>query len=153
MTHYLTRDGLEKLKKELTELKTVKRKAVIERIQAARELGDLSENAEYADAREEQSFMEGRIMELEKLINESEVINDNGGKNEEALIGSTIIVSIDCGQEKQYTIVGSNEANPLKGLISNESPIGKAFLGKKVGDDVEVKTPMGSIIYKITKIS
>ena len=148
---YLTKDGLEKLKSELKELKTVKRKEIAGRIQDAKELGDLSENAEYAEAKDQQAFTEGRIVELENTIKNAQVISDEntGGV---VHIGSTIKLSSDAG-DKQYTIVGSNEANPPQGLISNESPLGQAFIGRKVGDTVEVKVPKGTVRYKILSVS
>ncbi len=148
---YLTRDGLEKLKKELTELKTVKRKEIAGRIQDAKELGDLSENAEYAEAKDQQAFTEGRIVELENTIKNAQVISEvnTGGI---VHIGSTIKLSAG-SNEVQYTIVGSNEANPPQGLISNESPLGQAFIGRQVGDTVEVKVPKGTVNYKILSVS
>lgn len=150
MTQYITKDGLEKLKNELDNLKSNKRKAVIERIQSAREMGDLSENAEYADARDEQSFVEGRIAELENLTKRAEII-ENRDNNDKVIIGSVVTLFCD-GEKRQYKIVGSNEANPIQGLISNESPIGRAFIGKRIGDKVEVDIPMGKMICEITEI-
>ena len=148
---YLTRDGLAKLKKELTELKTVTRKEIAGRIQDAKELGDLSENAEYAEAKDQQAFIEGRILELQNIIKNVEVISDQdtGGI---VHIGSTVKLSSDAG-EKQYTIVGSNEASPQAGLISNESPLGEAFIGRKVGDTVDIKVPQGVVKYKILSVT
>ena len=152
MPHYLTQEGLEKLKKELEELKTVRRREVIDRIQAARELGDLSENAEYSDAKDEQSFIEGRIEELEALIKKAEIIDSNN-HNGAVSLGSTVKVVCNGDSEKEYKIVGSNEADPLKGLISNESPLGGAFLGKKVGETIEVEVPRGKMVCKIININ
>ena len=148
---YLTKDGLEKLKSELKELKTVKRKEIAGRIQDAKELGDLSENAEYAEAKDQQAFTEGRIVELENTIKNAQVISEEntGGI---VHIGSTMKLSSAMG-DKQYTIVGSNEANPPQGLISNESPLGQAFIGRKVGDTVEIKVPKGTVQYKILSVS
>ena len=151
MTHYITQDGIEKLAKELEYLKNNKRKEVIARIQAAKELGDLSENAEYMDARDEQSFIEGRIGELETLIKKSEIINHNQDKDIVRL-GSTVTVECDGNIKKIYTIVGSNEADPMQGFISNESPIGRAFLGRQVGDMVEVDIPKGKLGCKIINV-
>ena len=151
MTHYLTREGLEKLKVELEELKTVKRQEVIHRITVAREQGDLSENAEYADAKDEQSFIEGKILELEALINRAVVIDGNGSNGGEVALGRTVVV--DCGgRTLAYMIVGSNEANPAAGKISNESPLGCAFLGKRVGDRVTVTVPKGEMECMIVEI-
>jgi len=148
--NYLTKAGLEKLKEELEYLKKVKMPQVIERIATAKELGDLSENAEYHDAKDEQGFIAGRMAELDNLINKSEIIEDGGGKDI-VNVGSTI--KVRCDQEKYvYTIVGSNEANPGKGLISNESPIARAFLGRRVGETISVKIPRGEMECEILEI-
>lgn len=150
-TNYITKSGLEKLQEELRYLKKVKMPEVVERIARAKDLGDLSENAEYQDAKDEQGFIAGRIAELENLINKSEVIQENNSK-EIVNIGSTI--KVRCGQnEYSYTIVGFNEANPAKGLISNESPIGRAFLGRKIGEKVVVRVPKGEMECEILEIS
>ena len=122
-TTYLTSEGYEKLKQELEYLKKVKRPKISNRIKDAKELGDLSENAEYADAREEQSFTEGRIIELELMLKDVEVIKRKGSDPDTVEIGDTIVVENGSGL-KEYTIVGSNEAEPASGRISNESPIG-----------------------------
>ena len=148
---YITQEGLDKLKEELKYLKKEKMPEVIERIARAKEMGDLSENAEYQDAKDEQGFIAGRIAELESLINKSVVIKENGSK-EIVDVGCTIKVSCD-SNERQYTIVGSNEADPGKGLISNESPIGRAFLGRKVGDKVKVSVPKGEMECEILEIT
>lgn len=151
MNHYLTKDGLERLTRELAELKTVKRPEVISRIKVAREQGDLSENAEYADAKDEQSFIEGRILDLENLINKAEVIT-NGSGGDVVGLGATVVV--DCGgRQVRYTIVGSKEANPGQGLISNESPLGGAFLGKRVGERIVVSVPKGEMECTIVAVS
>lgn len=147
---YLTKEGLEKLQQELEHLKKVKMPEIIERIARAKDLGDLSENAEYHDAKDEQGFVAGRIMEIENLINKSEVISESTSKDI-VNIGSTIRVM--CGpQEFTYTIVGSNEANPSQGLISNESPIGRAFLGSKKGEKVTVVIPRGEMECEVLEI-
>lgn len=148
---YVTKDGLAKLKAELKQLKTVKRKEIAGRIQEAKELGDLSENAEYAEAKTEQAFIEGRIIELENTLKNASVISEEAS-GEVVQIGSTVMLKAG-DTDKQYTIVGSNEADPSKGLISNESPLGQAFLGKKVGDIVEVKVPKGVVKYKVIKVA
>ena len=149
-TPYLTEEGLVKAKKELDELRTVKRKEIVERIARAKEMGDLSENAEYASAREDQSFTEGRILELESLIRNATVISH--AKNSETIeLGSVVKVQID-GMTREYTIVGSNEADPLRGKISNASPLGEAFLGKRLGDVVTVQAPKGEMRYTILGI-
>ena len=151
MDHYLTPERLEELKKELNELKTIKRIEVSEKLKKAKELGDLSENAEYVEAREEQSRIETKISELEEMIRNANLIT-KGGQHQTVKIGSTIVVSKN-GQETKFTIVGSNETKPEGGLISNESPLGKSFLDKKVGDIVNVKTPSGEVSYKIVSIN
>jgi len=148
---YLTEDGLKKIQTELEELKNVKRPDIIKRIDTARQFGDLSENAAYHDAKEEQSFIEGRILELEYLIKTSDIINKNNHQKDLIIIGSCIKVDFD-GQEKSFEIVGANEADPLKGLISYDSPLGKSFLGKKVNDEFIVEVPRGNIKCKILKI-
>ena len=148
--HYITKDGLEKLKIELDDLKANKMPTVIERIARARELGDLAENAEYQDAKDEQAFIAGRIAELEHLINKSELITESHG-GDTVLIGSTVRVRCE-GKEFEYRIVGSNEADPAKGLISNESPIARAFIGKKPGEQTDVHAPRGSMRCEILEI-
>jgi len=149
-TNYITPNGLEKLKDEFENLKKFRMPEVIERIARAKELGDLSENAEYQDAKDEQGFIAGRISELENLINKSEIIKQGGGK-EVVSIGCTI--KVRCGEsEHQYTIVGYNEANPGQGLISNESPIGRAFLGHRAGEKVKVLVPKGEMECEILEI-
>ncbi|MFA6215136.1 MAG: transcription elongation factor GreA [Patescibacteria group bacterium] len=148
--NYITQNGLEKLREELEYLKKKKMPEVIERIARAKELGDLSENAEYQDAKDEQGFIAGRIVELENLINKSEIIKENGSK-EMVTVGSTIKVKCE-GNHYQYTIVGSNEADPTKGLISNESPLGRAFLTRKLGDKIQVIVPKGVMECEILEI-
>lgn len=148
--HLLTADGLEKLKKELQHLINHRRKEIIERIQEAVAHGDLSENADYAQAKEEQSFIEGRIQELEEIIKNSEIIKSPGGKSMVS-IGSTVKVKVN-GDDRTYTIVGSNEANPAEGRISNESVVGQKLIGARPGQKIEVETPGGKIQYEITEI-
>ncbi|MDP3740808.1 MAG: transcription elongation factor GreA [bacterium] len=149
--HLLTQEGLEKLKSELKVLVTERRKEVIERIQEAVAHGDLSENADYAQAKEEQAFIEGRIQELEEMVKNAEIIKTSGDRNMVS-VGSTVKVMVS-GSEKTYTIVGSNEANPAEGRISNESLVGQRLLGAKPGDKVEVATPSGKVHYEIVGIS
>ena len=148
---YLTREGLAKLKVELKQLKTVKRKEIALRIQEAKELGDLSENAEYAEAKSEQGFIEGRIIEIENTLKNAVVISEEKSSGL-VKVGSSLKVKTN-DNEMILPIVGSNEANPGNGLISNESPFGQALLGHKVGDQVEVKVPAGVVKYKILSIS
>lgn len=151
MPHYITKEGLQKLIDELNELKTVRRKEVIERIRTAKELGDLSENAEYSDAKEEQSFIEGRIIELENFIHKASVID--ASNKETVMLGSTVIIKCEGeNNTREYTIVGSNEASPNHGRISNESPLGHAFLGKKLNEIVEATIPKGIVKCKIIEI-
>jgi len=149
--NYISPDGLEKIKQELENLKSVDRPEVIERIARARELGDLSENAEYHDARERQSFIEGRIQELEALIKNAVVIETRGQSSTIGL-GSTVHATCDNGMKIKYTIVGHTEADPASGRISNESPLGMAFIGKAVGHEFEINIPAGKIKCKIDKI-
>lgn len=147
---YLSKEGLKKLKDELHHLKTEKRREVAFRIEKAKELGDLSENAEYHEAKEQLSFVEGRIMELKSLIPRAVLIG--AAQSDSVAVGSKVLVGCE-GREKSFTIVGSQEADPLGGLISNESPTGQALLGCKVGEDVEVKIPSGTVRYTIKSIS
>lgn len=148
--YLLTPEGLEKLNQELKNLVTDKRKEVIERIREAAAHGDLSENADYAQAREEQSFIEGRIQEIEDIIKNAEIITAASHHNNVS-VGSTILVKIN-GQERKYTIVGSNEANPKDGKISNESLVGKSLLGRKIGEKFKVSAPAGEMDYEIVGI-
>ena len=148
--YLLTKEGLEKLNEELKELITKKRPDVIERIREAASHGDLSENADYAQAREEQSFIEGRIQEIEDMIKNAEIITAHA-HGSTVTIGSTVNVKVGSNQKK-YTIVGSNEANPKEGKISNESLVGKALLGRKVNEKFGVATPAGEMQYEIVSI-
>jgi len=150
MNNYITKEGLEKAKKELSELKNVRRKEVASRIEIAKDMGDLSENAEYNEAKEEQGFVEGRIAELEALVPNAIIIERANADS--VTIGCTVRVETN-GKEREYTIVGASEADPVKGKISNESPLGTAFLGKAAGDSVEVRVPSGKIVYHIISIS
>jgi len=147
---YVSKEGLEKFKQELDELMNVKRKEIIERIERAKELGDLSENAEYAAAKDEQAFTEGRIIELQDMIGRAEIINGSG-KVDLVRVGSKVKVKTD-GTETEYEIVGVAEADPLTGKISNESPLGRAFLGRKIGDKVQIQIPKGTVVYTILEI-
>ncbi len=144
-------EGYQKLKKELEYLSTTKRKEIAERIEKAKELGDLSENAEYSEAKDAQALNEGRVLELTNTLKNVTVVDNKNGKNEVSM-GSTITVKAN-GKERTYKIVSFNEADPINGLISNESPIGLAFLGKKKGEEVTVQTPKGETKFKILKIS
>jgi transcription elongation factor GreA len=148
---YLTKEGYENLKQELGRLLSEERKEIAERIRAAKELGDLSENSEYSDAKDHQSFVEGRIIELEHLLKNSEIIDDEHVSCDLVNVGCTVHLEAEDVNLK-YRIVGSAEADPAKGYISNESPIGKALLGKKNGEEVEVSVPAGLMKYRIKKI-
>ncbi len=149
MENYISREGLENLKKELEILK-VRRREISQLLEEAKALGDLSENHEYHEAREAQAFNEGRIQELEEKIKDAKIITGRG--NSEVRIGSVLTVKFN-GDKRNFIIVGSEEADPVNGKISNESPIGKAFLGKKVSDEIEAETPSGKKIYKIVEIN
>ncbi len=153
MTQYFSPEGLAKLKKELEYLKNVKRKEIAECLQKAASYGDLSENAEYQDAKEEQAFIEGRILELEKTIN-SAVIASNKKGTKMVNIGSTVVLADakNNSSKQKFTIVGGGEADPLKGKISLDSPLGQALLNQHEGAIVEVETPQGKIKYRILKI-
>jgi len=146
----LTRSGVKKLKAELDDLKRIKRPAVIDRIKRAKDYGDLSENAEYEDARNEQSFIEGRIQEIEHMLKYSEVIESKHAG--EVSLGSSVKVKMD-GEQMEYEIVGSTEADPMNGKISSDSPIGSALVGGKAGETVTAKTPGGDLEIKIVSVS
>lgn len=146
---YITKEGLQKLKDELKELIDVKRPEVAQQIQSAREMGDISENAAYDEAKREQAFIEGRISELEDIIKNSKVADSVA--SEEIVVGSKVTLHVDGGKEI-FHIVGAPEANPLEQKISHESPLGSALLGKKVGEKVQVEAPIGKLTYTILKI-
>ena len=148
--HYLTKEGFGSLEMELERLKKDARVEIAERLKRAKEYGDLSENSEYSDAKEAQGKLESRIFELEKIIRNAVIIKKNNQKDI-VNIGSTIEAQKSLKTFK-YTIVGSREAKPEANLISNESPLGEAFLGKKIGDIIEINTPNGKAKYKIKKI-
>ena len=149
----LTYEGLKKLEDELENLKVVRRKEVSQKIKEAREQGDLSENAEYDSSKYDQRDIEARIEELEKILKNAEVVVEEEADLDKVSIGCSVKI-LDCEfeEELEYKIVGSTEANSLKGKISNESPVGKALLGKKVGDTVTVETPAGEFSYKVLSI-
>ena len=149
MEKYLTPEGLEKLKKELAYLKTIKRKEIAERLEKCISYGDLAENAEYHETKEAQGFLEGRILELEDLLNSAVVVEER--QKGIVQIGSTILVKVGSEKEK-FKIVGAEEANPLEGKISVDSPLGKAIINQIKGAVVQVIAPEGKIAYKILKI-
>jgi transcription elongation factor GreA len=148
---YVSAEGLERLKQELRELKTVKRREAAGRIEVAKALGDLSENAEYHEAKDALALLENRIFQIEQIVKEAQVIEDQTSKKGVVHVGSTVIVEVR-GQTKTFTIVGSNEADPMSGKISNESPIGSALIDAKVGEMVDVTTPAGVIEYRIIQV-
>lgn len=150
---FLTKEGFEKLQDELDYLRTAKRQEVADRLHEAMEGGELIENAEYEAAKNEQAFVEGRIQELEMLLATARVIDDDKRKRAESiLVGSTVTIQENGSEEETYTIVGAAEANPREGKISNESPMGRALLSHRAGDEVKVETPDGSYTIRVVKI-
>lgn len=150
----LTADGLAKLERELEHLKTVRRREVAQRIKTALQFGDISENSEYDDAKNEQAFIEGRIMSLEKMLRNSRIVDESSVDPNVVTIGSKVRVKdLDTGEELEYMVVGSAEADPNENRISNESPVGRALLEKRVGDVVEIDVPAGKIRFEIEAIS
>ena len=148
---HLTQAGVDELKNELTEL-TGLRAQIADRIKTAREFGDLSENMEYSAARQDQERNEARIAEIEHILANVQVIT--APKNDsKVVLGSTVVLKSKAGKTKEFQVVGTVEADPLNGKISDESPIGKALMGKKEGDEVEIKTPVETAVYKIADIS
>ena len=149
----LTYEGLRKYEDELHDLKVIKRKEVAQKIKEAREQGDLSENAEYDAAKDEQRDIEARIEQLEAMLKNIEVVDEDEVDTGEINIGCMVkILDLEYNEEMEYKIVGSTEANSLKGKISNESPVGKALIGSKLGDVVEVETQAGVLKYKVLEI-
>lgn len=148
---FMTAEGLAKVKKELSQLQTAKRKEIAQRIQSARELGDITENSEYESALEEQAFVEGKIEELEEVIRQAEVIEKAATDDSCVAVGSKVRVHLE-GVEQDFEIVGELEADPGKNKISHESPLGQALLGKKVGDKIEVEAPVGKLSYTVLRI-
>lgn len=150
----LTDDGLKKLQDELETLKTEGRADIAEKIKVARGYGDLSENSEYDEAKNEQAKIEARIVELEAMLKNVEIIEDVKGKAKTVVIGVKVkVLDVEYGDESEYRVVGSTEADPREGKISDESPVGKALLGKKVGDEAVVEAPGGEFKLKIVEIS
>lgn len=149
----LTAEGLKKLEDELEHLKSVKRREVAERIKLAISYGDISENSEYEDAKNEQAFVEGRIMTLEKMLRNARVVREDDVAGDVIGIGSTVkLKDIEFDEEVEYTIVGSAEADPASNRISNESPVGRSLIGKSIGSTVEVSVPAGTIQFEILNI-
>lgn len=150
--HYLTKEGERQLREELKQLEGSKRDDLARRLREAIQMGDLSENADYIAAKEEQGFLEGRIQELKYLLSRATIIEDNGSNHEFVEVGATVTIQEEDFPPEVYYLVGSKEADPGNGRISNASPIGEAIIGKKVGDTVDVDTPGGLIQFKIIKI-
>ncbi len=148
---FLTREGLKKLEEELEHLRTVRRAEVAERLHNAQEDGELIENAEYEDAKNEQAFLEGRILTLEAMLSNAVIIQDNGPQGIVGL-GSTVTVKEAGSTPEAYMLVGAAEANPKEGRISNESPLGRALLGRRVGDEVKVNAPAGTLSFRVVAI-
>ncbi|KIO61147.1 MULTISPECIES: transcription elongation factor GreA [Bacillaceae] len=149
----MTKEGKEKIEQELEYLKTVKRKEVVERIKIARDFGDLSENSEYDSAKDEQAFVEGRIALLETMIRNAVIIEGDEANSDTVTLGKSVtFIELPDGEEETYTIVGSAEADPFEGRISNDSPIAKSLIGKKIGDEVTVQTPGGEMYVKIVAV-
>ena len=152
--HILTSKGMKALEDELQDLKVVKRKEIAQKIKEAREQGDLSENAEYDAAKDEQRSIEAKIEELEKIIRNAEVIDESAFDKDTVSIGSTVkFYDEEFDEELEYRIVGSTESDIMKGLISNESPLGKALVGSKIGQEIEVEGADGISRYKVLEIS
>ena len=150
--HFLTPEGKERLEQELEFLRLVRRPEVAEHIRLAREDGDLSENAGYDAAKEEQAHVEGRILTLENILKNAQIIENNGGSSS-VVIGSTVTVQEDGYDPETFHIVGSAEVNPQQGRISNKSPLGQALLGKSAGDTVEVSTPNGVTVFAVLQVA
>jgi transcription elongation factor GreA len=149
----LTAEGLKKIEQKLDHLKSVRRREVAERIKQAIEFGDISENSEYEDAKNEQAFIEGEILTLEKMLRNAKLIDEDEISADVVTIGSTVkLKDLEIGDMLEYTIVGSAEADPTESRISNESPVGEAILGRKVGSIVEVNVPAGTLKYEIMDI-
>ncbi len=150
----VTAEGLKALEDELEELKTVKRKEVAEKIKVARGFGDLSENSEYDEAKNEQGLVESRIIFLEKMLKNVRVLDHSELTNDQVMVGSRVKVKDDDGDVDEYSIVGSTEADPMEGKISDESAVGKGLLGKRVGEVAEITVPSGAVVhYEVLEIS
>ncbi len=150
----LTYEGLKSMEAELENLKTVRRKEVAEKIKEARGQGDLSENAEYDAAKEEQAEIEARIVQLEKMLRNAEIIDEDEGAKDSISLGTTVtLLDVEFNEEMEYTIVGSAEADPMNGRISNESPVGMGLLGHKKGERIFIDTPDGEVIFEILKFT
>ena len=158
MEHYeellLTKDGLEKLEKELHHLRTVKRKDIAARIKEAISYGDITDNSEYEDAKNEQAFIEGRIITLEKMLRRARILEKDDNDDLNISLGSNVkLKDVNSGKEFEYTIVSTAEADPTEKKISNESPVGKSLIGLTVGAEVEVKVPAGLMKYRVEEVN
>lgn len=149
-SYQMTAEGKIQLEKELEDLKMVKRPEVINRIKIARSFGDLSENSEYSSAKDEQSVLESRVAQIQEMLQYADVVDTSEVASDEVSVGKKVTFEEDGEEPESYTIVGTAEADPMSGKISNDSPIAKSLIGKKVGDLVEIKTPGGSFEVKIT---
>lgn len=149
---YVSQEKYDELKKEFEELKYKKIPEIAARIDDARQMGDLSENAEYHDAREQMSWAQSHVQELEAILDQAQILSGERKTSGVVTLGSTVTVEVN-GKKKEYVIVGAQEADPFSGKISNESPLGDAFMGRKVGDQVEVEVPAGVQVYKIKDIT
>lgn len=150
---FLTRDGLKKMEHELEFLRTTRRAEVAERLHRAQEDGELIENAEYEDAKNEQAFVEGRILALETMLSNAVLIDEHNGPTNVVALGTRVTVRELDGDPEEYQLVGAAEADPQRGRISNESPLGRALLGRRVGDEVKVHAPGGALSFKVVKIT
>ena len=151
--HYLTPEGAAKLREELEQLTTVKRTELSKRLREAIQMGDLSENADYIMAKEDQAFLEGRILELQQVLRNAQIINNEDSARQDAVqVGATVTVQEPGEEAEIYTIVGAKEADPRGRKISNESPIGRALLGRRVGEVIKADTPGGTLVLKIVKV-
>jgi transcription elongation factor GreA len=150
---FLTQEGLKKLEEELRYLQTVRRQEVADRLHAALEEGDIDENAEYDDAKNEQAFVEGRILTLETMLKNAVIIDDKNASKDEVALGAKITIVEGDNPPEVYHLVGAAEADPTRGKISNESPLGKALMGRRVGDTVQVNAPAGLLTFRIAAIN
>ena len=152
-SNYLTKQGLANVEAELKHLVTSRRQEIAGRIQRAKEVGGTVDNAEYDESKNEQAFVEGRILDLEKMVREVVIIGERNPNGDWVQLGTRVTVMNDGGVKEDYVIVGRAETDPSRGLISNESPVGKALLGKKVGEAVQINTPAGKVVFTVSGIS
>ena len=152
-SNYLTKEGLANVQAELNHLLTSRRQEIAGRIQSAKEVGGTVDNAEYDESKNEQAFVEGRILDLEKMVREVVLIGEINPKADLVQLGARVTVMNDGGVKEDYVIVGRAETDPSRGRISNESPVGKALLGKKVGEAVQINTPAGKVVFTVSGIS